>query len=179
MGEETGTLVLILKDQWSRVWDMWEEMIRTIPDDEWAKGEIGYLTPARHVIHTLDCAYVLTGDFPLDQYNPTEWYGAEVKASPFEIPSEILWSKEVALAKLAETRVILEDGLTKFDDETLLEPEKVHPWSGQTRMDKMLYVLRHSQHHLGAVEAELSRRGIRAATWEKEKAAKLGMSPWW
>ena len=73
---------------------MWEEMIRTIPDDEWAKGEIGCLTPALHVIHALDCAYVLTGDFPLDQYDPTEWYGAEVKVSPFEIPSEILWSQK-------------------------------------------------------------------------------------
>ena len=86
---------------------------------------------------------------------------------------------KVALEKLAETRVILEERLTEFDDETLLEPETVHPWSGQTRMDKTLYVLRHSQHHLGAVEAELSRRGIKAATWEKEKAAELGMSPWW
>ena len=179
MGKEMGTLVLILKDQWSRVWDMWEEMICTIPDDEWAKGEIDYLTPARHVIHTLGCAFELTGDFPLDQYDPSEWYGAEVKVNPFEIPSEILWSKEVALTKLAETRVILEDRLTKSDDETLLEPEKAHPWSGRTRMDKMLYVLRHSQHHLGAVEAELSRRRIEAATWEKEKAAILGLSPWW
>jgi hypothetical protein len=178
MEKEVDTLVLILKDQWSRVWDMWEEMIRTIPDDEWAKGKTGYLTPAHHVIHTLDCACVLTGDVP-DQYDPSEWYGAEIKASPFEIPLEILWSKKVALAKLSKTRAILEDRLTEFDSETLLEPEEVHPWSGRTRMDKMLYVLRHSQHHLGAVEAELSRRGITAATWEKEKAAILGLSPWW
>ncbi len=54
----------------------------------------------------------------------------------------------------------------------LLEPEKLHPWTGQTRMCKMLYVLRHTQHHLGEVTAELSRRGIKAAAWEKEKAAK-------
>ena len=46
----------------------------------------------------------------------------------------------------------------------------MHPWTGQTRMDKMLYVLRHSQHHLEEINAELSRRGIKAAIWEKEKA---------
>jgi hypothetical protein len=46
-------------------------------------------------------------------------------------------------------------------------------------MGKMLYVLRHSKHHLGEVNAELSRRGIKAAIWEKEKATHLGLSPWW
>jgi hypothetical protein len=67
----------------------------------------------------------------------------------------------------------------KIDDAALLEPEKVHPWAGQTRMGKLLHVLRHSQHHLGEVSAELIRRGIKAAIWEKEKAAKLGLCPWW
>lgn len=72
MGKETDALVSILKDHWARVWDMWQEMIRTIPDSEWAKGDSGYLAPARHVIHTLDCAYVLTGDFSLDRYDPSD-----------------------------------------------------------------------------------------------------------
>lgn len=55
----------------------------------------------------------------------------------------------------------------------MLKPETAHPWAGPTRLDKMLYVLQHSQHHLGAVEAELSRRGNQATTWGKEKAARL------
>ncbi|MBN1975757.1 MAG: hypothetical protein JW918_00005 [Anaerolineae bacterium] len=45
-------------------------------------------------------------------------------------------------------------------------------------MGKLLCVLRHSQHHLGEANAELSRRGIKAAIREKEKA-KLGLSPLW
>lgn len=179
MEKETDALVSILRDQWSRVWDMWQEMIHIIPDDEWDQGDLGYLTPARHTIHVLDCAYVLTGDLALDQYDPAEWYGAEVQASPFDLPAEILWSKERALTKLAETRAIVDEKIVGLNTAALLEPERAHPWAGPTRMDKMLYVLRHSQHHLGAVEVELSRRGIKAATWEKEKAAKLGISPWW
>jgi hypothetical protein len=158
---------------------MWEGLIRSIPDDEWARGELGYLTPARHAIHVLDCAYVLTGDFDPDRYDPAEWFGAEVQASPFDIPSKILWSKEKALAKLAETWAILDERVTRFEASTLLEPEMAHPWAGPTRLDKMLYVLRYTQHHLGAVEAELSRRGIQAATWEKEKAARIEIAAWW
>jgi hypothetical protein len=179
MEKETEPLISILVGQWSRVWDMWEELIRTIPDDEWARGEPGYLTPARHAIHVLDCAYVLTGDFDLDQYDPAKWFGAEVQASPFDIPSKILWSKEKALAKLAETRAILDERGMSFEASTLFEPETAHPWAGPTRMAKMLYGLRHTQHHLGAVEAELSRRDIQAATREKEKAARIEIAAWW
>jgi hypothetical protein len=80
---------------------------------------------------------------------------------------------------LADIRATVEERLTKLDDAALLEPEKVHPWAGETRMGKMLYVLRHGQHHLGEMSAELSRRGIKGAIWEKEKAARLGISPWW
>jgi hypothetical protein len=177
MEKESNQLVNILKDQWSRVWDMWEELIHIIPADEWGKGEVGYLAPARHVIHALDCAYVLTGDLSLEEYDPSEWYGAKVEENPFEIPAEILWGKETALERLNETRGILEDRFSGLDAESLLEPEEVHPWSGQTQMDKMLYVLRHTQHHLGAVEAEMCRRGLRAAIWEKEKAKEQGKEP--
>jgi hypothetical protein len=144
MEKETEPLIPILVGQWSRVWDVWEELIRTIPDDEWARGKLGYLTPARHAIHVLDCAYILTGDFDLDRYDPAEWFRAEVQASHFDIPSKILWSREKALAKLAETRVILDERVTRFEASALLDPETAHPWAEPTRLNKMLYVLRHT-----------------------------------
>jgi uncharacterized damage-inducible protein DinB len=83
------------------------------------------------------------------------------------------------LSRLTDVRAIVERRLAKLDDAALLEPEELHPWTGQTRMDRLLYVLRHSQHHLGEMNAELTRRGIKAAIWEKEKAAQLGLAPWW
>jgi hypothetical protein len=169
IGEGTTVLASILKGQWARVWDMWEETIRIIPDDEWVKGDIDYLIPARQLVHTLVCADVFTADVPLDQYDPTKMFGG----GSWGMPLEELPDRETALAKLTNVGVSVEERLAKFDDAALLEPEKPHPWAGQTRMCKMLYVLRHTQHHLGEVTAELSRRGIKAATWEKEKAARL------
>jgi len=57
--------------------------------------------------------------------------------------------------------------LAKLDDAALLEPETVHPWTGQTRMGKMIYELRHIQHHLGEISGELKRRGYRPfARWD-------------
>ena len=173
--EKNDALVLILKDQWTRVWDMWEEMIRAIPDDEWRKGDIDYLIPARHLVHVLVCDDAFTQDIPLDQYDDFKLFEVREWGTPAgELPN-----RETALSKLADVRATVGERLAKLDDAALLEPEEVYPWTGQTRMSKMLYVLRHSQHHLGEVNAELSRRGIKAAIWEKEKAAQLGIFPWW
>ena len=69
MEKGTDALVSVLKDQWARVWDMWEEMIRIIPDDEWRKGDVDHLIPARHLVHVLVCDDAFTGDTPLDQYD--------------------------------------------------------------------------------------------------------------
>lgn len=126
------------------------------------------------MIHVLVCDDIFTGDTPLDQYDGKLFEVREWGTPPEELPG-----RQVALSKLADVRAIVEKRFAKLDDAALLEPESVHPWAGQTRMGKMLYVLRHSQHHLGEKNAELSRRGIKGAIWEKEKAAKLGISPWW
>jgi hypothetical protein len=67
----------------------------------------------------------------------------------------------VALSKLAEMREIVGKSLARLDDVALLEPEIVHPWTGPTRMSKMIYWLRHIQHHLGEISAELRRQGIK------------------
>jgi hypothetical protein len=58
-------------------------------------------------------------------------------------------------------RAIVDRILASFDDAALFDPEAVHPWTGQTRLGKMLYELRHIQHHLGMLDAALSRRGIK------------------
>jgi hypothetical protein len=57
--------------------------------------------------------------------------------------------------------------LAQLDDAALLESESVHPWTGPTRLGKLIYDLRHLQHHLGAISAELKRRGIQPfARWD-------------
>ncbi len=164
MEKGTDTLVSSLKDQWARTWKMWEELIHSIPDDEWRKGDVDYLIPARHLVHVMHADDAFTGDTPFDQYDRLKWFG--VRKGEWETVPEELPSKETALATLADTRATFEERLTKLDDAALLEPEKAHPWAGQTRMSKLLYNLRHTQHHLGEVNAELIRRGIQGVGWQ-------------
>lgn len=162
MAKNTKALVSSLKDQWTRAWTMWEEMIHSIPEAEWTKGDIDYLIPARHLIHVAVGDDVFSSDTPFDQYDHLQWFGVgEWGTPPADLPN-----KKTALAKLADIRATVEARLAKLDDAALLEPEQAHPWSGQTRVGKWLYNLRHIQHHLGEVNAELIRRGIRGVDWQ-------------
>jgi hypothetical protein len=137
---------------------MLAEMINSIPDEQWIEGNV---TPAQHVVHIVVGANVFVQDIPLDEWDPTEFLGMEAQAGgPWNFSSEELWSRKVALSKLADMRETVAQTLAKLDDAALLEPETVHPWTGQTRLAKMIYDLRHIQHHLGAISAELKRRGI-------------------
>jgi hypothetical protein len=161
---EKGADILIsaVKDHFAREWDMLKEMIGSIPDDEWTKGDVNQAIPVHHVVHVIVGGAVFVGDIPFEEYDPSEFLGQEAKqGAPWTISPEELWSREVALQKLAEMRTIVDGLLTGLNDAALSEPEKVHPWTGQTRMGKMLYAIRHIQHHLGALDAELSRRGIK------------------
>jgi hypothetical protein len=159
MEKGTGTLISTVQDHFARAWGMLAEMIDNIPDREWTKGDV---VPAQHVVHVIVGANVFVGDVPLDQWDPTEFLGTEARAGgPWNFSPEELWSREVALSKLAEMRETVEQLLAKLDDASLLEPETVHPWTGQTRMGKMIYELRHIQHHLGEISGELKRRGFK------------------
>jgi len=162
MEKETRTLVASFVDQWARTWSMWEAMIRSIPDAEWRQGDNDYLIPARHLIHVAVGDDVFTSDTPFDGYDPLQRFGVGAwGTSADELPG-----KEAALAKLAEIRAAVEARLAELDDAALLEPEQAHPWTGPTRLGKLIYNLRHVQHHLGEVNAELIRRGLEGVGWK-------------
>ena len=68
---------------------------------------------------------------------------------------------------LAEMRERVSDALSRLDDAALLEPEQVPPWTSDIRLGKLLYALRHLQHHLGAISTELKRQDIKPfARWD-------------
>ncbi len=161
MSKGTEILVAAVKEQWTRMWSMWEEMIQSIPDEEWARGDMDYLIPARHLIHVTVGEDVFSADTPIDESDESQWFGVPA----WETAVADLPSKEVALGRLAIFRFTVEARLSQFTDEALLEPEQVHPWTGRTRMSKILFTLRHTQHHLGEINSELIRRGIEGVKW--------------
>jgi hypothetical protein len=51
-----------------------------------------------------------------------------------------------------------------MSDEDLLAGH-AFPWTGATVLERMIYTLRHSMFHLGQIQAELRRRGMKGAEW--------------
>jgi len=101
VSKRTETLVASVKDQWARTWSMWEEMIQSIPDEEWARGEIDYLIPARHLIHVTVGEDVFSADTPLDESVESKWFGVpawETAASDLPSGLEAKFCNELALA---------------------------------------------------------------------------------
>jgi hypothetical protein len=160
MAKETASLVASVQDHLNREWAMLEEMIGNIPEEEWRQAGSDGLCPAHHVVHVVIGADVFVRDIPFDRWDPTGFWPEARPGGPWNMAPEELWSKQVALRKLAEMRAIVERRLAELDDEALLEAESVHPWTGRNRLGKMLYELRHIQHHLGEISSELRRRGI-------------------
>ena len=66
MRKRNQTLVAAVKDQWTRMWAMWEEMIQSIPDEKCTSGENDYLIPARHLIHVTVGEDVVSSDTPVE-----------------------------------------------------------------------------------------------------------------
>jgi hypothetical protein len=50
-------------------------------------------------------------------------------------------------------------------DEEILAPETAFPWTGEARLGRALYLLRHHHSHLGELNAELRHRGLPRAEW--------------
>ena len=55
--------------------------------------------------------------------------------------------------------------LATLDDAALLKETSPGDWRGNCLLDLAMYLLRHSQHHLGELNAELRRRGIERPKW--------------
>jgi uncharacterized damage-inducible protein DinB len=155
------TIVKAIEEQFRRTFAMWKEEVKNIPADEWRKGKIDYLIPSRHLCHMAVTADYYVGDALADEYDWNSLFGGDWEAMcPEDLPN-----KKKALEKLGEIEKIVNGRLAKPADKDLYVNEKQSPWTGKTLASKLMYLLRHTQHHLGELHAELRHRGIERAKW--------------
>ncbi len=155
---EAGPQVEALADQWLRTFFMFRNAVETLPEGEWIKGDTLYQRPvslALHILQSIDGYSALepgegSGD-PLTQIN---WQ--ERDASKLPSQSAVLAYLEVVEKRIAGL-------LVKAD---LAAEEKLFAWTGKTILSRILYTLRHTQHHLADLAMELKRRGFEPPNWE-------------
>jgi len=149
-----------LADQFERMWTMLREAIGNCLDEEW-KREAGhwFLIPSRLAYHTIE-----TVDF-YGRESPEEMDWAVRFGVDWETKeAEKLPDREPMLDYLEEIKSSLERKLHSMSDEALLA-DHAFPWTGATVLDRMVYTLRHSMFHVGQIQAELRRRGMKGAEW--------------
>ncbi len=78
--------------------------------------------------------------------------------------AEKLPDREPMLDYLEEIRGNMRGKLRSMSDEAILS-EHPFPWTGATVLERMVYTLRHSMFHLGQIQADLRRRGLKGAEW--------------
>jgi uncharacterized damage-inducible protein DinB len=149
-----------LADQFDRMWMMLREAIDNCPDAEWKHGAgHWFLIPSRLAYHTIETVDSYRRESP----QAMDWAGRfgvdwETKEA------EKLPDREPMLDYLEEIRGSLGGMLRSMSDEDLLAGH-AFPWTGATVLERMIYTLRHSMFHLGQIQAELRRRGMKGAEW--------------
>lgn len=149
----------ILLESYHLIWTMYENGFDVIPDEEWAKGDIGYLIPSRLYYHAIEAA-----DFYNSNSRDFDWgyYGG---VDPEEATQKTLPSKE----KMREYHIMVKknitDTLSSMSDADLMAEETVFKWTGSIILSRYLYLLSHYRQHIGEVNAELRRRGLERIKW--------------
>ena len=161
--EMSEHLAKILIEQFSPVFDMYEDAIEKIPENQWKSGEIDYLIPARLILHASEAADYYTTDSPKGYLGNKRFETDPEKVG--DIKPENLPPQNVMLEYHREVRGKIEGWLRGMSDGDLLKAEEKFPWTGSTVLSRMLYTLAHYRQHFGECNAELRRRDLPRIKW--------------
>jgi hypothetical protein len=154
-------MVKAIEDQFAHTLGMWKQTIKNVPANEWRKGKIDYLTPARHFCHVVVAVDFFTGNARPEEYDWRRF----AKGDWLKVCPEDLASKQLALKQIDEIGKIVKKRFAKLNDSDLYGKEKQCPWAGKILAGRLMFLLRHTQHHLGELNSELRYRKIKRASW--------------
>lgn len=155
---ETNPQIEAVADQFIRAFTMLRAAVETFPGEAWLEGESNYQRPAGLALHIAQTAAMYSslkpGDSVDDPMMQINW--ASPDASVFPTQADYLSFLDQVEEKLAWF-------LVQADFEAV---ETHFPWTGSTKRSRVLYTLRHTQHHLADMAMELQRRGFQPPDWQ-------------
>ncbi len=147
----------ICRENYLALIQMIEQAITLCPDKLWEDKD---LQPQfwQEIYHTI---------YYLDFYFGNNWRKKperfECKENLGEVPEIILTKTDLQsyIEEVREKCLNVLENLTKED----LEGKNSYFWTGATLSHRLIYNIRHSQHHVGKINSILSSNGIEAAKW--------------
>ena len=153
----------IVTKQFTQMWGMLREAIEKCPEEQWKVGNSDWQIPARLACHVVEGADYHARATP-EGYSPTSRFSAY-----WEIKPEQLADKDQVLIHLNEVQAQVGNWLSGMEDSDLLSPNSGFPLledAWESVLGRILSLLRHAQHHLGQLNADLRRRGLPTAKWQ-------------
>lgn len=111
-----------------------------------------------HVLETIE--YYLSDkkseEFAWGHRFGLDWENAQPGSAP---------GKEAMRVYQKDVKELLHRVLDGMTDRELATPETVHPWTGKTYLGKLLYLMRHTQQHIGDINRVLRFNDCEAMEW--------------
>ena len=161
--ENSKRFINVLIEQFSLMFDMYEDAINKIPENQWKSGEIDYLIPARLILHASEAADYYTTDSSEGYLWNKKFETDPEKVG--DIKPRDLPTQNVMLEYHRDVRGKIEGWLRGMSEDDLLRAEEKFPWTGSTVLSLELYILAHYRQHFGEVNAELRRRDLPRIKW--------------
>lgn len=151
-----ATIGEVVARQFDRVWGTLRAALSRLSEQQYRASDCEWLAPIRQAYHIVETAEFYTAARIEDGSPPLDWDTG---------PCDALPSKAQLLQYLDRVQPAVRAWLTTCSDEAFLSQEADFNNSGGTRLDRALCSLRHAQHHLGQINAELRRRGLERGAW--------------
>jgi hypothetical protein len=154
-----NVITAAILDQFERSLTMFKIAVSNFTADEWVKGEKDYFRPAGTAYHIVESIHFYTGDIPVDRF---EW-GSRFNCDWEDPDPNKLPTQAQIITYLNETWDTSRKWLLSLNP---TQPEDLFPWIGKTVTDRLLYLLRHTQHHIAEMSLELKKRGFKVPEWQ-------------
>jgi uncharacterized damage-inducible protein DinB len=136
-------------------YDTLKSAIQHCPDELWKKGEDVYLTPCMLSFHILQCMEAYISENPLEY--PFKKYGFDGETGPLEK----MWDRNKTLEFLEN----MQEKTKSYIKEDSLTHSSSVPQLVETRLQLMIYAIRHMAQHTGEINAILRLNHLKAGDW--------------
>jgi hypothetical protein len=149
----------VLLRQYERSWQMLRDGVEKCPREQW-RDERGdpFFVPARlsfHVIQAVDYYASRSPEFDWERFG-FDWE---------EVDSALLPEQSSVLDYLDEVKGKVSQEIQRLGTTGLLETDDSFGPSFGNTLERLLYALRHSHHHVGQLSLEMQRRNLPEIPW--------------
>lgn len=154
-------MVAELSDQFERQFKTLDGVYERAGKDAWACRDDRVKGVWQWLLHTLETVEFYLSEKPPDQFPWRHRFGLDWENGAAErVPG-----KDEMRAYQADVAQLVRQILGAKTDRDLLIPEAVAPYTGTLYMGKLLYLMRHTQQHIGDINRVLRLNGDEPLEW--------------